>query len=73
MPSDGARRRLTAMRWLPRRRWRRIVFLCVVGVVGLFALAQAVPYGRSHSNPQVTKEPVWDSQRTRDLAKRALL
>ena len=40
-------------------------------VVGLLVLAQAVPYGRSHSNPQVTKEPVWDSQRTRDLAKRA--
>jgi hypothetical protein len=48
-----------------------IVFLCVVGVVGLFVLAQAVPYGRSHSNPRVTREPVWESQRTRDLAKRA--
>ena len=49
----------------PRRRWR-IVFFCVLGLVGLFLVAQAVPYGRGHSNPQVTKEPAWDSPATRD-------
>ena len=59
------------MRWTPRGRWRRIVFLCLVGVVGLLVLAQAVPYGRSHSDPRMTKEPVWNSPRTRELTKRA--
>jgi hypothetical protein len=39
--------------------------------VGLLAVAQAIPYGRGHSNPPVTKEPAWDSSRTRELAKRA--
>ena len=34
-------------------------------------LIQAVPYGRSHSNPPVTAEPKWDSPETRALAKRA--
>ncbi len=40
-------------------------------VVGLLAVAQAVPYGRSHDNPPVLAEPQWDSPRTRDLAVRA--
>jgi hypothetical protein len=40
-------------------------------LAALFLLAQAVPYGRSHSNPRVTQEPAWDSPRTRALAARA--
>jgi hypothetical protein len=40
-------------------------------VVGLFAVAQAIPYGRSHHNPPVLAEPQWDSPRTRELAVRA--
>jgi len=53
--------------------WR---FLKVLGIaIGclalLFGLMQLVPYGRTHSNPPITKEPSWDSPRTRDLAKRA--
>ena len=56
---------------LPRRRRLRIVVYCVLGAVGLLAVAQAIPYGRGHSNPPVTKEPAWDSSRTRELAKRA--
>lgn len=59
------------MRIVPQRRGRRIVFFCVAGAAGLFLLAQAVPYGRSHGNPPVTKEPAWDSPRTRALAERA--
>lgn len=34
-------------------------------------LIQAVPYGRSHSNPPVVREPLWDSPATRALVKRA--
>jgi hypothetical protein len=41
-----------------------------IGVAG-FLLAQLIPFGRSHANPPVTKEPTWDSPTTRDLAKRA--
>jgi hypothetical protein len=40
-------------------------------LVGLFALMQAVPYGRTHANPPVISEPTWDSPRTRELAVRA--
>lgn len=39
--------------------------------VGLFGLMQLVPYGRTHDNPPVVAEPVWDHPRTRELAKRA--
>jgi len=38
--------------------------------VALLAI-QAVPYGRSHTNPTVVREPSWDSPETRSLAKRA--
>ena len=38
---------------------------------GLFGLMQLIPYGRTHSNPPTTKEPAWDSPRTRELAVRA--
>jgi hypothetical protein len=50
---------------------RRWLLYGGVGIVALFVLAQAVPYGRSHTNPPVTKEPAWDSPQTRDLAVRA--
>lgn len=40
-------------------------------LVGIFALMQVVPYGRTHSNPAVVREPMWDSPRTRQLAVRA--
>jgi len=43
----------------------------VLGGLGAFALAQAVPYGRSHTNPPVQAEPHWSSPATRALAKRA--
>ena len=37
-------------------------------LVFLFAVIQAVPYGRDHSSPAVRQEPTWDSQATRALA-----
>lgn len=43
----------------------------VISTVVVFALIQAVPYGRAHSNPPVTGEPRWDSPRTRELTVRA--
>ncbi len=56
------------MRIVPRGRVKRLLFFVVVGGIGLLALAQAVPYGRGHGNPPVTKEPAWDSPQTRSLA-----
>jgi hypothetical protein len=50
---------------------RRALLWGAVALLGLFGVAQAVPYGRSHSNPPVTMEPKWDSPRTRSLAVRA--
>ena len=52
-------------------RWRRLLLWGALGLVGLFALIQLVPYGRDHSNPPVTSEPKWDSATTRTLADRA--
>ncbi len=44
-----------------------------LGLVGIavLLLMQVVPYGRSHTNPPVIREPAWDSPQTRALAKRA--
>jgi hypothetical protein len=50
------------------RRWALRALL--VGA-GLFILAQAVPYGHSHTNPPTTAEPKWNSPATRELAARA--
>jgi heme-binding protein len=53
------------------RRWVRRIAI-TLGVLGvLFGLMQAVPYGRTHSNPKTVLEPAWDSPRTRELAVRA--
>jgi hypothetical protein len=37
-------------------------------LVGFFALIQAVPYGRDHSDPPVLQEPAWNSAKTREYA-----
>lgn len=47
---------------------RRFIKWGGLGVLGFLVLAQAVPYGRSHTNPPVTKEPAWDSAATRTQA-----
>ena len=54
-----------------RSRWKKLALRGGIGLVVLFGLIQAVPYGRSHSNPPVLAEPTWDSQITRALAARA--
>jgi len=50
---------------------RRKLLIALGVLFGLFVLIQAVPYGRNHSNPPVTKEPAWDSAATRQLAEQA--
>ncbi len=35
--------------------------------VGLFGLAQLIPYGRAHTNPPKLAEPEWDAPETRSL------
>jgi hypothetical protein len=50
---------------------RKWLLRTVLAVVALFLLAQAVPYGRDHTNPPTLAEPKWDSARTRELAKDA--
>ncbi|HEU0035934.1 MAG TPA: heme-binding domain-containing protein [Kofleriaceae bacterium] len=54
-----------------RTRTKTIVAIGAVALLGMFALAQAVPYGRAHSNPGVVAEPAWDAPATRVLAERA--
>jgi len=62
-PQTPAPRRRAILRALLR--WGAIA----LGVlVLLFAVIQAVPYGRDHSNPPVRQEPAWDSPATRALA-----
>lgn len=61
--------RLTEWIRTPRRRgWKR---LTAYGLIGLVVIIQAVPYGRSHSNPPVTAGPQWDTPRTEALFMRA--
>jgi hypothetical protein len=62
-PQTPAPRRRAILRALPR------VGAIALGVlVLLFAVIQAVPYGRDHSNPPVRQEPAWDSPQIRALA-----
>ena len=52
------------------RRRAALVTVAAVGVLTL-ALAQLVPYGRSHTNPPVTGEPAWATAETRELMEQA--
>jgi hypothetical protein len=51
--------------------WKKVVLWALAGVAGVAAATQLIPYGRNHSNPAVSREPDWDSPRTRELAVRA--
>lgn len=53
------------------RRLLRHFLVGLAWMVGIFAVIQLIPYGRTHANPPTTKEPAWDSPRTRELAVRA--
>jgi mono/diheme cytochrome c family protein len=57
-----SRRRHPVLRWTLR---------IGLAAVALVALAQLVPYGRSHTNPPVKAEPQWSSPQTRALAVKA--
>lgn len=46
-------------------------FYFALSTVAVLVFIQAIPFGRSHSNPPVTGEPKWDSPRTRELTVRA--
>lgn len=50
---------------------KKIIVGIVIAAIALFVLIQLVPYGRSHTNPQVVAEPKWDSPQIRELAARA--
>ncbi len=49
----------------------RILLVAGLMVLALGLAIQAVPYGRSHTNPPVLAEPQWNTPETRALAVRA--
>ena len=64
----------------PRRgiRWKRVLGIGALGLVGLFALAQLVPYGHSWvpfghptGNPPVTRAAVWSDPQAQSIAESA--
>jgi hypothetical protein len=55
----------------PVRRSVKVPLVVLAWLVGLFALIQLIPYGRTHANPPIVREPAWDSPLTRALAVRA--
>lgn len=56
---------------MSRPRWKSLLAIASLVVLGLVLVAQVVPYGRDHSNPPIVAEPTWDSPVTRTLAERA--
>jgi mono/diheme cytochrome c family protein len=48
-----------------------VVVKTLAALIVLFGLMQLVPYGRTHANPATTREPLWNSPQTRELAVRA--
>jgi hypothetical protein len=56
---------------MSRPRWKSLLVIASVVVLGFLLVAQVVPYGRNHRNPPTVAEPRWDSAATRSLAERA--
>ena len=50
---------------------RRWLYRAGFVLLGVLLAIQLVPYGRDHSNPPLSREPIWDSPTTRALAKQA--
>ncbi len=51
--------------------WDSLASSGLVALVVVFLVAQAVPYGRDHSNPPTNGEPAWATPQTRELVVRA--
>jgi hypothetical protein len=51
--------------------WGSLASSGLVALVVVFLVAQAVPYGRDHSNPPINGEPAWATPQTRELVVRA--
>jgi len=49
----------------------RLLSVIFAATLGTMTVIQAIPYGRSHSNPPITGEPEWATPRTRELMVRA--
>ena len=49
----------------------RLLSVIFAATLGTMIVIQAIPYGRSHSNPPITGEPEWATPRTRELMVRA--
>ena len=49
----------------------RLLSVIFAATLGTMVVIQAIPYGRSHSNPPITSEPEWATPRTRELMVRA--
>ena len=49
----------------------KIIVKSVLGILVAGIAIQLIPYGRSHTNPPVVREPAWNSPATRELAKKA--
>lgn len=56
---------------MSRPRWKSLLIVVSLVVLGLVLVAQVVPYGRNHSNPPIIAEPSWNTSTTRALADRA--
>ena len=54
-----------------RSRLKRVLLVVLGALVVLLVAIQFVPIGRPTPNPDVRREPRWDSPRTRELAARA--
>ena len=53
------------------RRMIKVFAVALGALFAVFAVMQLVPYGRTHANPPVIREPAWPSPRIRELAVRA--
>ena len=49
----------------------RLLTVIFAATLGTMVAIQAIPYGRTHSNPPITGEPEWATPRTRELMVRA--
>ena len=73
-PSQDTARPVHEMPVGPPPLARRVDWFATGGVgllLLLFLAAQLVPYGRTHNNPPVVREPTWDSAQTQTLFARA--